>query len=90
MLKQYRWQPIKLEHPSGQAIRLEYYVTRELSARVQDPSSLSAALGSTGCLDKLFMWNKYTQLGNSVSAKFILFVLLHLVSTVNQKTLVKK
>ena len=33
-------------HPSRQPIRIEYYVTRELSARVEVPSRLSARVGS--------------------------------------------
>ena len=35
-----------LRHPSRQPIRIEYYVTRELSARLEDPFRLSASLGS--------------------------------------------
>ena len=34
-----------LRHPSRQPIRIEYYVTRELSATVEAPSRLSARLG---------------------------------------------
>ena len=35
-----------LRQPSRQPIRLEYYATRELSARVEVPSRLSARVGS--------------------------------------------
>ena len=35
-----------LRHPSRQPIRIEYYVTRELSARVEDLTRLSAQVGS--------------------------------------------
>ena len=35
-----------LRQPSRQPIRIEYYVTRELSATVEDPSRLSVRLGS--------------------------------------------
>ena len=34
-----------LRHPSRQPIRIEYYATRELSARVEVPSRLSARVG---------------------------------------------
>ena len=33
-------------HPSRQPIKIEYYVTQELSARVEVPSWLSARVGS--------------------------------------------
>ena len=53
-------QPIRIEHPrlsatnqnrvlrnpSRQPIKIEHYVTRELSARPEDPSRLSARVGS--------------------------------------------
>ena len=46
-------QNLVLRHPSRQPIRIEhyvtrvvYYVTRELSARVEEPSRLSARVGS--------------------------------------------
>ena len=32
-----------LHHPSRQPIRIEYYVTQDLSARVEDPSRLAIA-----------------------------------------------
>ena len=35
-----------LRNPSRQPIRIEYYVTRELSARLEVPSRLSARVGS--------------------------------------------
>ena len=35
-----------LRNPSRQPIKIEHYVTRELSARVEDPSRLSARFGS--------------------------------------------
>ena len=35
-----------LRHPSHQPIRIKSYVTREPSARVEDPPRLSAPLGS--------------------------------------------
>ena len=35
-----------LRHPSRQPIRIEHYVNRELSARVEVPSRLSAPVGS--------------------------------------------
>ena len=35
-----------LHHPNRQPIRIEYYVTRELSAWVEDPSRLSARVDS--------------------------------------------
>ena len=35
-----------LRHLSGQPIRIEYYVTRELSARVEVPSRFSAPVGA--------------------------------------------
>ena len=34
-----------LRNPSRQPIRIEHYVTRELSARGEDPSRLSARVG---------------------------------------------
>ena len=35
-----------LRHPSRQPVMIQYYVTRKLSARVEDASLLSALLGS--------------------------------------------
>ena len=34
-----------LRHQSRQPVRMEYYVTRELSATIEDPSRLSARVG---------------------------------------------
>ena len=46
-----------LRHSSRQPIRIEYYVTRELSARVENPSRLSARIGSLETILKHRVFN---------------------------------